>query len=295
MMQETNERLLGLARRIAAVYTVSDKARASAALGSVARRQSDTVSDIDLGIYYETMPTEDELTAGRDALGGRDWLRLPGASADAIADMFLLEGVECQVIHCTVAHSDAALDAVLRDYATEHVKHAVVGGILDALPLFGAEIVAGWQARAAAYPDALAEAVVRDHLKFWPHQVLSKRIVPRDAPLFFRTAVMDDAKTLLAALSGLNRLYPQLEFKRLHAYVARMNVAPPDLATRLNQVLTAEPLTAIALLRTLIEETFVLIERHMPTVDTAEARRRFAQPPRGLESSTDSDTRVPPQ
>ncbi len=284
-MQDTNERLLGLAQRVAAIYTGDGTARASAALGSVARRQSDVYSDIDLGIYYDTMPTEEEITAGREALGGTDWLRLPGAREDAIADTFLIEGVECQVIHCTVAHIDRELNAVLCDYHTEHVKHAVVGGILDALPLSGADVVAGWQARAAAYPDALAQAVVRDHLKFWPHQVLTKRIIPRDAPLLFHRVVMDEEKTLLSALSGLNRLYPQLEFKRLDAYVARMNVAPADFASRLRQVLTAEPLAAVALLRDLIEETFALVERHMPEVDTAAARRRFAQPPRGLASS----------
>lgn len=280
-MQDRNERLLALARRVAAVYTASGKAAASAVLGSVARQQSDAFSDIDLGVYYETMPTDAEIAAGRAALGGANWLRI-SASADAVADSFGVDGVECQVIHCTVARLEADLSAVLDHCETEHEKHAVVGGILDALPLFGADVIASWQARAAAYPDALAHAVVRDHLRFWPYQVLAQRIVPRDAPLFFHKALLDDAKNLLTVLSGLNRLYPQLEFKRLDAYVARMPIAPPDVAMRLKKVLLAEPLDAIATLRAVIEETLALVERHMPDVDTTEARRRFAQAPRGL-------------
>ncbi len=283
-MQDTDGRLLALARRVAGVYMASEKARASAVLGSVSRRQSDTVSDIDLAIYYATMPTEDEIAAGRDALGGANWLRI-FTSADALADSFTVDGVECQVIHCTVAQFDADLGAVLDGHDTEHEKHAVVGGILDALPLFGAEVIAGWQARAAVYPDALAEAVVRDHLRFWPYQVLERRIVPRDAPLFLHKALLDNAKNLLAVLSGLNRLYPHLEFKRLDAYAARMPIAPPHLAARLKRALHAEPLVAIATLRALIEETLALVERHMPAVDTTEARRRFTQPPRGLTQS----------
>jgi hypothetical protein len=282
MMQDTDGRLLALARRVAGVYTASEKARASAVLGSVARRQSDAFSDIDLGIYYATMPTDEEITAGRAALGGTNWLRISGANADAVADSFTVDGVECQVIHCTVARIEADLDAVLDDDETEHEKHAMVGGILDALPVFGADVIAGWQARAAAYPDALAQAVVRDHLRFWPSQVLEQRIVPRDAPLFFHKALLDDAKNLFAVLSGLNRLYPQLEFKRLDAYIARMRIAPPDVATRLKQALHAEPLAAITTFRAVIEETFTLVERHMPEVDTTEARRRFTQAPRGL-------------
>ena len=159
-MQETDGRLLALARRVAAVYTASEKARASAVLGSVARRQSDAFSDIDLGVYYAAMPTEEEVAAGRDVLAGADWLRI-FTSADALADSFTVNGVECQIIHCTVAQIDTDLRAVLDDCTTEHEKHAVIGGILDALPLFGADVIAGWQARAAAYPDALAQAVVR--------------------------------------------------------------------------------------------------------------------------------------
>ncbi|MGI8857261.1 MAG: hypothetical protein ACR2JW_16070 [Thermomicrobiales bacterium] len=285
-MQDTDGRLLTLARRVAGVYTASEKARAIAVLGSVSRRQSDAVSDIDLGVYYETMPTEEEIAAGRDALGGATWLRI-FTSADALADSFTVDGVECQVIHCTVARFGADLSAVLDDYDTEHEKHAVVGGILDALPLFGADVIAGWQARAATYPDALAQAVVRDHLRFWPYQVLEQRIVPRDAPLFLHKVLLDDVKNLLAVLSGLNRLYPQLEFKRLDAYVARMRIAPPNVATRIKQALSAEPLTAIAMLRALIEETLALVERHMPEIDTTEARRRFTQPPRGLAQSNE--------
>jgi predicted nucleotidyltransferase len=286
MMQDTDERLLALARRVAAIYTASEQARASAVLGSVARRQSDAFSDIDLGIYYAAMPTDEEIATGRDALGGTNWLRI-FASADALADSFTVDGVECQVIHCTVAQIDTDLSTVLDDCNTEHEKHAVVGGILDALPLFGDDVIAGWQARAAAYPDALAQAVVRDHLRFWPSLILAERIVPRDAPLFFRKALLDDAKNLLAVLSGLNRLYPQLEFKRLDAYAAPMRIAPPDVAARLTQALSAEPLVAIAAFRALIEETFALVERHVPEVDTTEAKRRFTQVPRGLAQSNE--------
>lgn len=274
-MQDTNERLLARARRVAAIYGAGGKAVAGAVLGSVARGQSDAVSDIDLGIYYAAMPTDEEIASGRDALNGTNWLRISGANADAVADSFVVDGVECQVIHCTVARLEADLAAVLDHYETEHEKHAVVGGILDALPLFGADVIAGWQARAATYPDALAHAVVRDHLRFWPYQVLAQRIVPRDAPLFFHKALLDDEKNLLAILSGLSRLYPQLEFKRLDAYVARMRIAPPDLALRLKQALQSEPLHAIATLRAVIEETFALVERHMREVDTMEAQRRF--------------------
>ena len=125
---------------------------------------------------------------------------------------------------------------------------------------------------------------MRNHLRFWPSLVLEERVVPRDAPLFFHKALLDDAKNLLAVLSGLNRLYPQLEFKRLDAYVARMQIAPPDVATRLKQAFSAEPLAAIAILHALIEETFDLIERHMPEVDTSRSPTTISSGAAGADS-----------
>jgi hypothetical protein len=66
-----------------------------------------------------------------------------------------------------------------------------------------------------------------------------------------------------------------------------MRIAPPDVAARLKQALSAEPLVAIAMLHALIEETFALVERHMPEIETTEARRRFTQAPRGLTQSNE--------
>ena len=61
------------------------------------------------------------------------------------------------------------------------------------------------------------------------------------------------------------------------------------MATGIKQPLSAEPLTAMAMLRALIEETLALVERHMPEVETTEARRRFTQPPRGLTRVTSNE------
>jgi len=65
-----------------------------------------------------------------------------------------------------------------------------------------------------------------------------------------------------------------------------MQIAPPDLATRLKGIFFVEPLTAIQETRKLVLDVYDLVDKHMPTVDTQEARklflrqrRLFEQPP----------------
>jgi hypothetical protein len=73
----------------------------------------------------------------------------------------------------------------------------------------------------------------------------------------------------------LNRIYHHGELKRLDRLVERMAIVPAYLSDRLRQILQAEPLAAVDQIQALIEETLDLIDRHLPEVETSEARQPF--------------------
>src|SRR5258706_4129845 len=281
-MSDANQQLLAIAQSVANTYAANKKAKAAVVVGSVARRQADPFSDIDMTVMYEEMPTEEEIQAGREALNGADWKRFPGGEADAVADSFLVNGVECQVGHVTLERFEKDFYAPLREYSTEHEQHVIVGGILDAIPLYGADLITRWQQDAAEYPEELARAMVKQHLKVPAFWVLEKRIATRDALFLMHEFLMNIEKDILALLSGLSHIYPQLHYKRLDAYVARMKYAPPDLAARLRRILGDDPAKALEVLRALIYDVFALVETQMPEIDTAEARAKFEQPARQI-------------
>jgi hypothetical protein len=59
-----------------------------------------------------------------------------------------------------------------------------------------------------------------------------------------------------------------------------MQVTPPNLSPRLKQlfaIVSIDPLASVYQLHDLIEETFRLVETHLPTVDTRQARARFQE------------------
>src|SRR4051812_21986503 len=199
-MADARNRLLGIAKRIADGYAANPKTKAVALVGSVARNQADAFSDIDMTVYYDVMPTDEETAAARDSVPNVDWRRYPGGEPDDYFDIYYVDGVECQVGHVAAARIDKDFDSVLKDFATDHELHVVIGGILDAIPLYGESVIKRWQDYAASYPDGLAEAMVRKYIAFRPLWVMEKRLMTRDAPLLFHQFLMDYIKEILSVL-----------------------------------------------------------------------------------------------
>ncbi|MDP9366392.1 MAG: hypothetical protein M3Q10_19575 [Chloroflexota bacterium] len=88
--------------------------------------------------------------------------------------------------------------------------------------------------------------------------------------------LVDTSLNLLGVLAGLNRLYfSAFQFKRLRRFAGKMRLAPERLADRLDDLFALEPVAAGSELERLVDEAVTLVEAHMPTVDTAPARRHL--------------------
>jgi len=118
--------------------------------------------------------------------------------------------------------------------------------------------------------------MVERHLAFFPLWSLEERLAARDATLWRYEVLVEAAQHLLAILAGLNRLYfSTFQFKRAGAFIARMTIAPENLASRLEALFRADPRAAGEQLEALVRETLDRVEQHMPEVDLTSARRRL--------------------
>ena len=160
----------------------------------------------------------------------------------------------------------------------------------SALPLVNPPLITRWQRQAAAYPHALAVAMVRTHLRFrsaWEQE----RLAERHDMLVLYDSLCSAQKQLLLVLLGLNRLYYP-GWRWLDRLMDEMQVTPPNLSPRLKQlfaIVSIDPLAAVYQLHDLIEETFGLVDTHLGEVDThaacerfREERRAWEHPPEGL-------------
>jgi hypothetical protein len=276
-MTEASEYLLSLARKIAYAYTANPKARAAMVTGSAALGHSDYYSDVDMTVYYDELPAEEELQQAREQIGGTDRRLLGGDRGEAaFAESFVFGGVECQVGHATIAAWERDMATVLEQHHVDTPLQKALSGTLDCLPLYGDEYIARWKAMAAAYPDALARAMVEKHLAFFPIWGLSERLGVRDSTLWRREILVESIQNLLGVLAGLNRLYySTFQFKRMGDFISQMHHVSDNLAERIEKLFDIDLASAAIVLEELVGEVTALIEQHMPEIDTTPAKRRL--------------------
>ena len=268
-----------LARRIAVPYRALPQARAILLTGSTAEGLSDYFSDIDMTVYYDALPTEDELAAARQRNGGseRVW-QMGDRDEGSLAEAYLVHGVECQIGHATVAAWERDIGVVLEQLDVASPLQKALDGTLYGIALHGEPLIKAWQSRIAAYPDALAEAMVKHHLAFFPIWYLRERFETRDATLWRYQSFLEIAYNILGVLAGLNRrYYSTFQFKRMRRFIEHLAIAPPALAERIEQAFVADIDTPINTLEALVGETVALVEQHMPQIDTQRVRKRLGQ------------------
>jgi hypothetical protein len=240
--------------------------RAAALAGSGARGDADRYSDVDVLLYVDELPPADTLERLREALGGgnRVWI------AEPYLVQFEVDGVAVQVGYQTVAAIDEQLDAALvrLEEVVGSPNQKMLGGLLEALPLHGAEVIARWRDRAAAYPEPLRRASIEHHWQFFPLWFYGDALALRDAELWRLDMLLDGAFNLLGVLAALNRVYfARFELKRFRAFVAKLELAPPRLADRVESLFRLAPAEAADELGRLVVETRDLVLRELPDLE----------------------------
>jgi hypothetical protein len=273
-----------LATRIAPIYAANPHVVAVLLGGSAARGHSDRYSDIELGLFWRHPPTDAERRAAIAEIGGDLIALYPFDAQEQVwCDDLMLgrrapgsshSGVLVELVHYTQATVERTLNAMLEQHDPDELKQNLLAGIVDGLPLHNASLIQRWQRRAADYPEELAVAVVRRHAQidhFWRWRLWLDR--GSNLTMLYASYVQIQQK-LLHVLLGLNRVY-YFGFKWLDAVVARLSIAPPDLLQRLGSVYQAPPDKGAIQLASLVEDTYTLVEQHLPQVDVARLRDVF--------------------
>jgi hypothetical protein len=276
-MTPESEYLIDLAKRNLQPYLKLPQLRAAMLTGSAALSLSDRYSDIDMTLYYDSLPTEEELTTARLQNGGSDRLWLIGdRKTGDIAESYYVHGVECQFGHITLAAWERDMATVLEGFDVNTPLQKALSGTLECIPLHGLDLLETWKAKIADYPPGLAQAMVEQHLQFFPLWNLHEPLAARDAVLWRYQIMTEAAYNLLAILAGLNQLYfTTFQFKRLQHFVEQMTLVPPAFAARLDQLFTTPAADAARDLKILVDETLDLVALHMPQVDLATARQHL--------------------
>lgn len=265
-LSDESGRRLSIARRIVEGLVSRTELRATLLTGSVAAGTADEHSDIDLLNYYADLPDRELFDGVLRDLGGERFGEITEPREEGFAGRYRFDGIEVQ----TGANLIAALENRLERVAAgdvDWIMAKVAMGLLEGIPLYGDEVIRGWQAR-ARYPESLRLREVEANVGWFPIWDLDEHLAARDAELFRRQMLLDGAFRVVAVLSAVNRLYfTTFQFKRAGAHFDAMNVKPDRLTERLDRVANAAPSEAAAELKQLVEETRAIVRAEMPDLD----------------------------
>jgi hypothetical protein len=272
-MNEPGQYLRKLAHKVAAACIVHAHPRAILLTGSVAEEESDEHSDIDLITYFDKLPSSDQIHKLRQEIGITNFQELARDEV-AFAEDYYVDGVQCQVLFTTIQGWEHEMNSLLEKFDTSATAQKAMEGLLRGIPVHGADLIREWQNRAWSYPDGLAKAIVRANLNFFPIWKVQDWVAARDMTLCVYETLVESSYHILAILAGLNRLYfSPFRFKRQHQFIKQLQIAPHNLAERLEDLFKLEYQAAVEELERLVEETVGLVETQMPEIDTSHVRR----------------------
>lgn len=276
-MTDRTQYLLELVKRNVKSYTANPKIKAVMVTGSVAEGLCDEYSDCDVMLYYDELPSEDELYLARQQNPGAELIEILGDCQDgAFGETFQVNGVECQFAHTAIALWEKEMASVLEEFHIPSPILKMLYGISIGIPLYGEELIHQWKVKVANYPDKLAQTMVEKHLHFFAVWGMQEKLARRDTTLWYYQILVESAQNLLGVLSGLNRLYySTFQFKRMGRFIEQMKIAPENFANRLEGLFHQAPAIAVLQLEALVRETIQLVEIHMPQVNIALAKRKL--------------------
>ncbi|HEY3230080.1 MAG TPA: nucleotidyltransferase domain-containing protein, partial [Roseiflexaceae bacterium] len=218
-MNQVSQGGLAIARRLAAVYRTNPNVQAVMVSGSVARGYADHYSDLELGVFWATPPTDSERTTVIGQIGGEVWSLTSyttdpesvvsehyGLSAAEINGHTLTGLVMVDTKHVTLACLERCFGDVLEQFDTALPKQILIAAIQDCIPLYGDALLAQWQARAQQYPDRLAIKMIQENLWCGPW-FIPRAYVERVDLLVLYQHVIWMQQSILKILAGLNHCY----------------------------------------------------------------------------------------
>lgn len=272
---------ISLAHKIAPAFTANPKVEECFVFGSAALGISDQYSDLELAFIWSHLPSAQELQVTAQRVGVKGWQIEPyGEAKQAWLEQFYLYNMKVEAGHWARETMDNIVIDVVEHYDVSQngllfEKQTIASHLQRAIVLYGEDIIKQWQTQLLPYPEELVVAMVQKHLKFRPfdgQHILTER---HEIPMLYENncAIV---RWLLNLLFGLNRIYHP-GFKWTRYFIGEMTIKPPEFFARLERVFQSDAASGTHELRQLSEETFDLVEKHLPQVDLKRQRQTFNQ------------------
>jgi hypothetical protein len=247
--------------------------RAILLVGSVATGIADCYSDLDMLLYYDQVPPGDAMAEAARALRaehyrGTTWSDESGQPDEhGYSERYSLNGIECQLGHASVGAFEREITRVVVNHELDEELLKIMSGLFEGRPLFGERLIEEWR-RKTQYSEDLQRAMLEKRWRFFPWWYFQEKLRSRDATAWRYDVLAQSVYSIVGVLAALNRLYfSTFEFKRANQFTSRLEVAPANLAARLNALFDPDERRSTAELEQLVAETQALVAARFPDME----------------------------
>jgi hypothetical protein len=262
---------IAFARRLTGQLVTFTGVQAVVIGGSVARGFADANSDIEIPVFWESLPSDPTRHTIVRALGAEFVFAYDAPSYE---DQLLIDGHQVDLWHIAVANQEAILRAVLLEHRSDLSSLNAMDTVRSCIPLYGDGIVQEWKRLANEFPDDLARKIIDEHMVSLSLEQLSL-MAQRDNPTGFYAELTHLQQEVFLILLALNRMYFPT-FKWMYPTLDNMRLKPDSIGRRFRRVFGESYPVAIAGTRSILEETLRLVEGGFPHLDMRPAFRRLA-------------------
>lgn len=262
---------IDFARQLASLLESFEGIKAIVIAGSVARGFADAYSDIEMPLFWATLPDDAARHKIVKTLGGEFLYVYDGPARE---DQLLIEGIQVDLWHISTMHEEEILEAVLDGHQFDLGTLNALDTIRSCIPLYGHDLVQEWKHRAQQYPDQLAQKIIQKHLASFSTGELFVH-AQRGNPTAFHAQLSFLQQEAFLVLLALNRMYFPT-FKWMYRVLESMPIKPADVEDRFRSAYAATSAEALEGTKSVLEEIIQLVEKQFPKIDTALPHRRLS-------------------
>ena len=277
-MNDMSQAGLELAESIADIYASNPNVRAVIAGGSVSRGHADGYSDLEIGVFWKSRPTDEERKEAISRIGGEIWMfddytgskasEHLGMSETTVGSKRYVGSLMVAPNHVTVETAEQWIDALIDDLDTTPRNYELASAIRYALPLYGHDLVEQWKQKVSSFPTKLSVKLVQRNLWLGPWFNWTAYAQREDHLVLVQHLIWMQQR-IVDVLAALNREYvPSPEYKWVHRLIDGVELKPTDCASRLRATFATDDIMGAT--RGLIElglEVIDLVEKHLPEVN----------------------------
>lgn len=271
-MNHESEWRLAKGKQVAALYAKNPKLRALVVAGSVGRGWADEWSDIELDLFWNEPPTDDDRKSVIEGVNGTIAYYFP-LEGDEWSDAYFVDGLKFEISSFLVSTLEQYIADVIERCDDTVEKHLRLAALQNSIVLHGDELIQQWRAKISNYPDALAEKIIRDNVDFGGWNSVEFAFARGDLLMAF-DLMTKVQKQVMMVLLALNRMYMGHPRGKWLRHVADgMQYKPPRLAERMMYALREGSEQSAREMHGVIEETFALVEQYFPQIDLTDIKR----------------------